>query len=194
MKSNKIVEFGNPILRTKCKRLSNKEITSPETQKLIQNMKSLLITERNGIGLAAPQVGRNLAIAVIAIRPTAHRPNVKEFDLVVINPEISKTFNYRKQMWEGCLSSGQGGLFAKVPRYKKDELKYDDENGKTHKKIFEGLRAHVLQHEIDHINGILFMDRVKDPITYMTLKEYKKRIVKSTNRNPNSGIKYNHEP
>ncbi|HSX43871.1 MAG TPA: peptide deformylase [Candidatus Saccharimonadales bacterium] len=174
-------EFGNPILREVAKKLTKQQIVSPKVQSLIKDMRHTLITQKLGIGLAAPQIGQSLALSTIAIRPTAHRKKVEPFDIVIINPEISQHFAYRKSMWEGCLSGGKSGLFAKVPRYKKIELVYHDEYGKRHTRIFEGLEAQVIQHEVDHLNGVLFVDRVKDPKTYMTLKEYKKRVVTKKN-------------
>lgn len=172
------IEFGDPILRVKAKNLTVDEIKSAKIQKLIADMRHTLISKKLGIGLAAPQVGQGIALSVISIRPTKHRPKVKEFDLVIINPEITKTFGYRTQTWEGCLSAGKSGLFAKTPRYKKVEAEYLNEKGQKKKGIFSGLQAQVIQHETDHLNGILFVDRVKDTSTYMTLKEYKKRIIK----------------
>jgi peptide deformylase len=83
-------------------------------------------------------------------------------------------------MWEGCLSAGSSGLFAKVLRYEKIEAQYLDEQGMQHTETLEGLPAQVFQHEVDHLNGILFMDHVTDPTTYMTLKEYRKQISKRT--------------
>ncbi len=171
------VEFGNPLLRVKSAQLSEEEILSPKIQFLIKRMRQTLHQRNHGIGLAAPQVGRGIALSVISIRPTKHRPRVEPFDLVIINPQVIRTFGSRVQLWEGCLSAGASGLFAKTPRYKKVEVAYVDETTKTHTRQFSGLQAQVLQHEIDHLNGVLFMDHVKDPKTYMTLKEYKKRIV-----------------
>ena len=174
----KITQFGNPVLRKKCAQLSAGEIRSSETNKLIKEMKSLLINKKLGVGLAAPQVGISKSVAVIEVNKTPLRRDVEEFSLVIFNPTITKTYGYRSQMWEGCISSGAGkaGLFAKVPRYKKIELEYFDEKARKHKKIFEGLPAHVIQHEVDHLNGILFVDKVKDSKTYMTYSEYKKMI------------------
>lgn len=170
-------EFGNPVLGTAARKLTKRQIVSPKIQALIKNMRHTLISQKLGIGLAAPQVGEGVALSVIAIRPSAHRQNVEVFDLVIINPMISQHFGRRQQMWEGCLSAGRGGLFAKVPRYKKIELSYYDENGKKQTKILQGLPAQVAQHEVDHLNGVLFVERVKDPKTYMTLKEYRKQVV-----------------
>lgn len=179
MKTLSKTEFGNPVLRAKVKKLSEDEILSAETQELIANIRHTLIEKKYGVGLAAPQVGRGISLSVIHIRPTKMRPNLpksKWVSLVIINPKITKTYGQPKQYWEGCISLPN--TFAKVPRYKKVKVKYLDEKGVKHEKVFEGLLAHVLQHEIDHLNGGLFVDKVMDTRTYMTAAEYKKRIVK----------------
>src|SRR5665213_3446150 len=100
-------EFGNPILRTKTKRLSEAEIISVEIQSLIANIRHTLIEKKYGVGLAAPQVDKDVALSVIHIRPTKTRPNLpkeKWADLVIINPTITKTYGSKKQFWEGCIS------------------------------------------------------------------------------------------
>lgn len=173
----KITEFGNPILRQKAAKLTVKEIGLPKNQKLIKDIQELLLSKKMGVGLAAPQVGKGLALAVISVRPLKHRKNAKEFDLVIINPEITKTFGKRSQEWEGCISGSstiRGGLFAKTPRFKKLELKYRDEKGRLQQKVFDGLAAHIIQHEVDHLNGILFVDKVKDRTSFITYREYVK--------------------
>lgn len=175
-------QFGNPILRRTAKKLSAEEIKSAKTQELIANMRHTLVEKKLGIGLAAPQVGQNVSLAVIAIRPTKIRPEVENFELVVINPEITETYGNKVSQWEGCISAGSNGkadLFAKVPRYKKIKLSYYDEQGKKNELSLDGLKAHVVQHEVDHLNGILFVDRVKDTKTFMTYKEYKKAKMKN---------------
>ncbi len=173
-KSIKITEFGNPILRQNAVNLTVKDIKSEKIQSLITKMQELIISKKMGVGLAAPQIGEGLAVAVVCIRPIKHRKEVREFDLIIINPEITKTYGKRVQQWEGCLSGGplKSGLFARVPRYKKIELKYRDEKGKLQQTVFEGLPAHVIQHEVDHLNGILFVDKVKDTKTFITYNEY----------------------
>lgn len=169
-------QFGNPVLRQVTRALADEEIQSSKIQALIKDMHFTLTNKKLGIGLAASQVGQPLALAVINIQKTAIRPRVKPVKLTIINPVITKTLGYRVQKWEGCISSGAGkaGLFAKVPRYRRVELEYTDEMGIRHKKIFGGLSAHVIQHEVDHLNGILFVDKVKDTKTFMTYAEYKK--------------------
>lgn len=174
-------QFGNPILREIARELTQAEITSAKVQQLIADMRHTLTHKKLGIGLAAPQVGERIALAVIAIRPTKLRPKIEPFDLTLINPVITEANGRRKKMWEGCISAGSNGtadLFAQVPRYSQITVEYLDENGKSQSKSLKGLQAHVVQHEVDHLNGILFVDRVKDPKTFMTYKEYVKRVKK----------------
>ncbi len=172
-------QFGNPILRAKTRPLSRQEILSKETKLLIDDMRYMLAKKKYGVGLAPPQVGYSLSMAIIEIKPTKTRPKLpkkKWVSLVIINPSLIKTYGNRKQLYEGCISFAD--VFAKVPRYKKIRVRYYDENAKKHEKDFEGLLAHVIQHEIDHLNGILFVDRVKDKTSFITQAEYIKRIVK----------------
>lgn len=171
----KRTQFGNPVLRQVAKRVGLNEIASEPIQDLIADMWHTLISKKLGIGLAAPQVGKSLAVAVIAIRPTELRPKIEPFDAVFINPEIVETRGRRKALWEGCISSGSGGkadLFGKALRYSEVVVKYYDETGQQRTKTLTGLPAQVAQHEIDHLNGVLFVDRVRDTETYMTYSEY----------------------
>lgn len=175
VKGLEITEFGSAVLRKKTRVLSAQEITSSTVQTLISDMESLLTTKKLGVGLAAPQVGEPIALAIIRIQKTAVRPDVEPFNLTIINPTISAVFGRKSQMWEGCISGGAGkaGLLAKEPRYKKIEIEFYDEKAVKHTQIFEGLAAHVIQHEVDHLNGTLFVDKDKDTKTYMTFKEYR---------------------
>jgi peptide deformylase len=178
---NKILtrtEFGNPILNQKTCMLSKQEVQSPKIQKLIGDMFYTLEEKKYGVALAAPQVGQSIALTVINIKPTRIRPDLPKNQwakMAVINPKITKTYGKRSQLWEGCVSFPNA--FAKVPRYKKIELQYLDEKGTGHKKVFEGLLAHVLQHETDHLNGHLFVEKVRDTSSFMTESEYVKRVV-----------------
>lgn len=176
MKSLRITQFGNVVLRAKTDNVSKVEMKISNFKNLINNMYFTLSDKKLGIGLAATQVGESKRVAVINIQKTAVRPEVEEFKLTIINPEITKYVGRKTQMWEGCISAGAGraGLFAKVPRYKKVELSYFDEKGETHINTYDGLVAQVIQHEVDHLNGVLFVDRVVDTKSYMTYSEYKK--------------------
>lgn len=175
-------QFGNPILRKTAKNLTPKEIRNFEVQQLIADIKFTLKTKKYGVGLAAPQVGRSLALSVILIRPTPARADREKFESVIINPSYVGS-GKKEPMWEGCLSFGtkNSPVFAQAMRYKKITVKYHDENGDLQSKMLEGLPAHVFQHETDHLNGVLFPERVKDHTTWMNAAEYRKRIVKNAN-------------
>ncbi len=171
--------FGNPILRQVTRRLTREEILSDEIQALIANMRYTVERKSYGVGLAAPQVGVPVALSVVGIKPTPNRPNLERLETVLINPEIVQTYGRRQGMWEGCISCGTASdtLYAKVPRFKKIKLRWLDEHAQQHEKILGGFVAHVAQHETDHLNGVLFVDRVRDSRTYMMASEYRKRIV-----------------
>ena len=92
--------------------------------------------------------------------------------MIVINPKIIRYDDRPTDMWEACISGPE--LYGKAVRYPKVRLHWLDEKARKHQKDFEGLAAQVIQHEVDHLNGILFVDRVKDTKTYLTFSEYKK--------------------
>lgn len=175
----KLTKFGNPILRQPARRLSRKEILSDEIQALIADMRYTVEIKKYGVGLAAPQVGKSVALSIVGIKKTPSRPDNEAIELVIINPEIVKTYGNRSQKWEGCMSFGGGTNFpyAKGLRWSKVRVKYLDELAHQHEKDFEGLLAHVLQHETDHLNGVLFVERIKDPRTIVMVSEYKKYIL-----------------
>lgn len=165
-------QFGNPILRATSLKVSRKEIVSKTIQSLLKDMRYTLDKKQYGVGLAAPQIGRSLAIAVIGMKPTPTRPNIPKLSMTIINPEIVMHKGKSSGMWEGCISGPD--MYGKALRYKRVRLKWLDEKAHPHEKEFEGIVAQVIQHEVDHLSGILFVDRVKDPKTYVTLSEYKK--------------------
>lgn len=165
-------EFGNPMLRATARMLTKSEILGVEIKRLLVDMYEALDRRKYGVGLAAPQVGHGVAISIIDTKPTPTRPDISRQKLTIINPVIIKTYGRRKPLWEGCISGPD--LYAQVPRYKKVRLRWHDEQAVEHEEDFDGFIAHVIQHEVDHLNGILYVDRVKDTKTYMTTKEYKR--------------------
>lgn len=169
-------QFGNPILRTPAKKLTSDEVKSQHMRTLIANIKHTCENKRYGVGLAAVQVGEPYAISTIQIKKTPSRPEVEPFERVIINPEVVEYIGEPTGMWEGCVSfsSVNSPVFAKATRYPKVKVRYMDEHGKTHEEELSGLPAHVFQHETDHCNGVLFVDKVKDPTTWMNASEYKK--------------------
>ena len=145
------IETGaeNPILRKKCENI--KKIT-PEIKELIQEM--IKTSTKEGIGLAANQVGKSLRLFIVTM------PLEKEYYInAYINPEIIKTAGKQIIKEEGCLSLP--GFAANVKRFENLTLKYLDENGQE--KTFEAsdFLARIIQHEMDHLNGILIIDKIK---------------------------------
>jgi peptide deformylase len=117
MKILRRTQFGNPVLRQKARRLSERDVLSAEIQDLIKNMRHTLLNRNYGIGIAAPQVGKSMALSVIELRATRTRPNLPKSEwisTVIINPEIIKRYGKAAEQWEGCLSFDNA--FAKVPR------------------------------------------------------------------------------
>ncbi len=174
-----ITRFGNPVLRGSARRLSKDEILSGDIQTLIENMRHTLVEKKYGVGIAAPQVGESLALSVIGVKPTPNRPELKPFETVLINPEIIETFGEPVDMWEGCVSCGtdDDSLFAKLPRFEKILVKWLDEHVKSREEVIGGFVAQVIQHETDHLNGVLFVDHVADTTSFMMADEYRKRIL-----------------
>jgi peptide deformylase len=175
-----LTRIGNPVLRQPTKKLTLVQIKSKKIQDLIANMRYTLLKREYGVGLAATQVGESLALSVIGIKPTPNRPELEPFDSVIINPKIIETFGEAEPKWEGCVSCGSGDdvLFAQVNRYCKVKLRWTDEHGKKHEEIVRDFVAHVAQHEVDHLSGVMFVDRVTDTQTYMMADEYRERIIK----------------
>ena len=130
-----------------------------------------------GVGLAAPQINRSIQLAVIEIKKSDIRPDVIPLKTtVIINPEITSYSKEENNDWEGCLSfPGVRGL---VPRAKAITVKYLDEFGKAYILKLKGFQARVFQHEIDHLNGIVYVNRMEDMRTLMTFDEFKQRILK----------------
>lgn len=177
-----ITRFGNPILRKPSKKLTAKEILSSDIQDLIVNMRHTLIERKYGVGIAAPQAGKNVALSVIGIKPTPNRPELEPFDSVLINPEILETFGEPINVWEGCVSCGTDDdiLFGQLLRFEKIRVRWLDENAHMREEVVDGFVAQVVQHETDHLNGVLFVDHVTDPSTYMMADEYRKRVLKKS--------------
>ena len=163
-----IVQAGNPILRQRARPLSVAEIRSREIQKLIDSMRTCM-NEAPGVGLAAPQLGLALQLAVIEDREEYHK-EVPEAQLlererrpvpfhVIINPVIEKIGEEKAEFFEGCLSLS--GFSALVARARAVRVTCLDERGK-HKVIeASGWYARILQHEIDHLHGTLYIDRMR---------------------------------
>ena len=154
-----MIKYPNSILRKKCQRVE--EITA-DIRKLGQDMKETMI-KNQGIGLAAPQVGELKRVIVVhPIRDSSPEARAETSPQVFINPKIIKKSKETVIDEEGCLSFP--GLFLKIKRAREVEVKALDMEGKEIQIKAEGLPARVFQHEIDHLDGILFIDRVRGPV------------------------------
>lgn len=151
-----IVAFGSPILRKKCK-----DITSdfPKLDYLLMNMWETMY-ESKGVGLAAPQINKSIRLFLIDTSPFLDDEEVEETAVkkVFINPYIIKETGEEWVFNEGCLSIPD--IREDVTRKSSITLEYLDENFKKHIDVFDGLAARVIQHEYDHIDGILFVDKI----------------------------------
>jgi peptide deformylase len=143
-----IRKYPDPVLSKKAEKIKNP--LSEDTQRLISDMAETLQANNNGIGLAAPQVGSSLRLCIIELEGTRY---------VLINPKITAKSGNKEIREEGCLSFP--GEFYLVPRYQEVQVRYIDENGKARKLRAQGLLARVVQHETDHLDGILFIKRMK---------------------------------
>jgi peptide deformylase len=168
MSIRKIYQYPEPVLRQKGKKI---EEFTPELKTLIEDMADTMY-DAPGIGLAAPQVGESLQLLVV---DTSIDKENREY-LAVINPEITGTEGNQIDE-EGCLSVPD--LTANVKRFKKIFLTYQDADGNTHDIVAEDRFAVVLQHEIDHLNGILFIDHLT-PLKRNLYKKKMKKILAGT--------------
>jgi len=168
-KTISIRKIGNPVLRTKARKVSEKEIRTPEFRQFLNGMISAM-RAAHGVGLAANQAGVPLRVIVAEQKKNPRYPRAENFPLrILINPRIVRYSRAVQADWEGCLSIP--GYRGKVPRSRKIVFEATDENGKKLGETAEGFFARVLQHEIDHLNGILFIDRMRDMRTFCHLEE-----------------------
>lgn len=171
----KLVQAGEIVLRNKARELSVEEIRSDEIQQLIRYMHETL-RDAPGVGLAAPQVGEGVQLAIIEDLPEysrnltpeqlAERERMPVDFQVIINPRLTPIDNQRVDFFEGCLSVN--GYTALVPRYRRVRVECLNEKGQPKVIDASGWYARILQHEIDHLNGALYIDRMYTR-TFMSL-------------------------
>lgn len=173
MITKNITQIGNPVIRKISKKVTS--ITSLEVKKII---KDLIDSMRyyNLVGISAPQINHNLRIFVTEIRSTKNR-NVNKLDnlKVFINPQILSLSKQKISGYEGCGSVSDANLFGLVNRPGSVIIKAQDINGSWFELKASGLLSRVIQHEYDHLNGILFVDKVTNTKSYMSGSEYRKK-------------------
>ena len=172
MTVREIVTVGHPVLRERAAEIDPSDIAGPEVQRLIDD---LLDTRRhaNGAGLAANQIAVPLRVATIEVDRNPRYPYKPPIPLtVVVNPVIEPLDDETVEINEGCLSVPN--LRGSVARYVNVRLRYLDRHGVAHDEVKRGLTAGTFQHECDHLDGRLFLDRVHDPTTYTTWDSFER--------------------
>ncbi len=162
----KIVQKDSPVLRQTAIEVKVSDISTPKIQKVIAEMKEALATQDDGVAIAAPQIGYSLRIFVVSKKVAMINKKVTPEDeenykdTIYINPSIKKVSKEKRMLEEGCLSVRY--LYGKVKRSEKAIVEALDENGKKFKRGGTGLLAQIFQHEIDHLDGVLFIDKATD--------------------------------
>lgn len=158
--------IGDPVLRRPARTLAPDEVGTPEVQALIDDLIDTM-HDAKGAGLAAPQIGESVAIAAVHVDRNPRYPYKPPFPLTVfVNPRLTALGEDEEWIYEGCLSVPDlRGLVRRKMRVRVDAL---DRRGEPFSLEVKGLTAGTLQHEFDHLQGVLFVDRVEDPATLCT--------------------------
>ncbi len=153
-----ILQLGHPVLRQKAEAVD--DVLSDSARQLIKTLQAALANSQ-GVGLAAPQIGIAKRLVIVASRPTARYPYAPLMPpTVMINPSFAPLSDQQEKDWEGCLSIP--GIRALVPRYSDIAIRYTDPEGQALGQTLSGFVARVFQHEFDHLDGLVYLDRVVD--------------------------------
>jgi peptide deformylase len=170
----KVARMGHPVLRQRARALERAAIATPVVQKLIDDMIETMV-EYHGVGLAAPQVHEPLRLFVATLdHDDAERDDVKP--IAIINPEITPLGAEMEEDWEGCLSIPD--IRGRVPRAREIKVRAWDRHGERIELHARNYPARVIQHETDHLDGILFFDRMRSFDSLTLLDEYSRYWVK----------------
>ena len=162
-----VLRMGHPVLREKAKAVDR--VATPELRALIADMKDTMAAQ-NGAGLAAPQIGVSQRVVIFGVDKNPRYPDAEAVPFtVLVNPKITMLTREVESDWEGCLSVP--GMRGVVPRYTKLRYTGTDEEGNPVDRVAEGFHARVVQHECDHLDGILYPQRMSDMSTFGFTKE-----------------------
>jgi len=165
-----IAQLGADVLRLQAKEVQ--DIHSAEIQALVADMFTTL-ADTNGVGIAAPQISASWRMMIIASRPSERYPHAPDMEpVLMINPGFEALGEARKKDWEGCLSIP--GIRAKVPRFSKIRVNYTNVEGQLVTQDLEGFIARVFQHEYDHLDGLVYLDRVESNRDIISEQEFAK--------------------
>ncbi len=166
----KVARMGHPVLRTRAREIDRAELKHSSMQKLIDDMIDTM-HEYHGVGLAAPQIHEGLRIFVAAIAPENEEPLAPDLDpMVFINPVITPLGNEVVEDWEGCLSIPD--IRGRVPRARLIKVTAVDRYGGKIELTSHDFPARVIQHETDHLDGVLFLDRMRTFQSLAFIEEY----------------------
>lgn len=161
----KVAHMGHPVLREKARPIERAEIATPLVQKLVDDMIETMV-EYHGVGLAAPQVHEGVRLFVASLDMGGERSE----PIALINPEVTLVGSETLEDWEGCLSIPD--IRGRVPRSKEVRVRAFNRKGERIELKASNFSARVIQHENDHLDGILFFDRMKNFATLTFLDEY----------------------
>lgn len=172
MRSRPILQLGHPTLRKRAQQVI--DLQDPQIQQLIDELIHT-VQQANGVGIAAPQVDESYQIMIVASRPNPRYPHAPEMEpTALINPTIVDHSVETVLGWEGCLSvPGVRGL---VPRYQSITIDYTDRTGSLQRMTLTDFVARIFQHEYDHFQGIVFLDRVESSKDLISEAEYQARM------------------
>jgi peptide deformylase len=153
-----VLRMGDPRLLERSKEVT--QFGTPELESLLSDMRDTM-AHLNGAGLAAPQIGVGLRVVIFGVKANPRYPGVEEVpDTVLINPVLTPLGEELEEGWEGCLSVP--GMRGVVPRYKQLTYSGFDEKGRPFERTVSDFHARVVQHEVDHLDGILYPMRIRD--------------------------------
>ncbi len=172
MTVREIVTVGHPVLRERAREVAADELATSEVQQLIDDLVDTM-RAANGAGIAANQIGVPLRITTIEVNDNPRYPYKPRIPLtIVVNPIIEPLDDELVEINEGCLSVPN--LRGNVMRHVNVRVRYLDRDGVEHDEVRRGLTAGTFQHECDHLDGRLFLDRVTDPTTFTTWEQFER--------------------
>jgi len=166
----RVAQMGNPVLRQVAERVTEEDLDGDEIQQLIDDMLDT-VDDYEGAGLAAPQVHESVRIVVIC-PPAEGEEEEARAPLVLVNPSVSPDGEDRQTDWEGCLSIP--GLRGQVPRHTSAVVTALNRDGKPIRFTARDYAARILQHEVDHLDGVLYLDRMPSMQSLCCLEEYRR--------------------
>ncbi|HLK86521.1 MAG TPA: peptide deformylase [Candidatus Binataceae bacterium] len=168
----KVARLGHPVLRTRAQPVAPEQIASSEFQRLLDDMVETM-REYTGVGLAGPQVHLPLRVAVLEVEHHPRYPEMPRVPLTfLINPEFTVIEHERIEQWEGCLSIPD--LRGRVPRFKQLRVTGLGRHGEALDFVASDFHARVVQHETDHLNGEVYLDRMADMRSLAFLAEWQR--------------------